>query len=53
MTNYYAVEAYATPALAKAAIDVIETTTTFTVVPYREGAHAKFLVITPASNKPM
>jgi hypothetical protein len=52
--TYYAVELYATAALAKAAIDLIDAAATgITVVPYREGGQSKFMVVTPAVNAPM
>lgn len=52
MANY-TVTLYATPALAEAAIELLETSTTFDIIPYREGAHAKFVVITPSMMSPM
>ncbi len=52
MVNY-AVELYATPALAEAAIELLETSSTFDIIPYREGAHAKFVVIVPSMMGPM
>jgi hypothetical protein len=50
MTNYV-VETYATAALCEAAVEAIATSSTFLVVPYKEGPTTNFMLITPAPNK--
>lgn len=52
MTNYYSVTAYSSASALKTALELVDSdTVTFTIVPYKEGSLAKFLYITPASNK--
>ena len=51
MTNY-AVTFYSTPAAAETAIEALETTASFEVIPYRVGCTPMFVLVTPASATP-
>ena len=49
MTNYVGT-IYSTPAAAETAIEALETSVSFDLIPYKEGCKAKFLMISPAPN---
>jgi hypothetical protein len=49
MTNYVAT-IYSSAASLETAIELLETSVTFDVIPYKEGCKAKFLMISPAPN---
>jgi hypothetical protein len=50
MTNYYAVTRDLSAEELETAVELIETSATFTVVPYRESCQTLFLLIEPACN---
>jgi hypothetical protein len=50
MANY-AAQIYTSPGALETAIEAIADTSTFAVIPYREGCSPRFMLITPAPNK--
>lgn len=50
--TYYTVTVYSSATALETAFEsTVETTTTGTIIPYKEGSLAKFLWVTPAPNK--